>query len=116
MKALYATVALLLLAVSALGANNRDTCDSTGKYCVADTVFDCVNGTPTGGITCDSCRDGECVDAPIAPDVKVNEVPPPKPMTLKNDLLLPIIIAIAIAATLILYLKLRVRSRKKPAL
>jgi hypothetical protein len=108
MKALC-VAALILLAATALATNNRDVCDNTGRYCFADAVFDCVNSTPKAVQGCELCRNGACVDAPLAPDVKVKELPAASKTAPSNELLPYILLASVIAAILFLYLRIRAR-------
>jgi hypothetical protein len=109
MKALCAVLAIAVFASSAAAVNNMDTCDSAGRYCFADAVFDCVNGTPQAVKGCSSCRDGECVDAPLAPDVTVKEAPPKEPARITPEFLGEAALVGTIIAIALLYARIRRR-------
>lgn len=106
--ALLATLTFILPAL----AQDMTSCDRTGKYCFADSVYDCINGVPQQVEYCKgTCQDGQCIAETLAP--AISHVAVKSSQEAKGSDWIPII-TIVIAAIAILAFSLQmIKARRR---
>lgn len=115
MNQLKGTLALLAVFAFILPALAQDmsSCDGTGRYCFADSVYDCVNGVPKQIEYCKGvCEAGRCVEESLAP--AVSHTPEKPPQIARGDDWIPII-TLTIVAVVILAFSLQMIKAKRKA-
>jgi hypothetical protein len=103
---------ILFFSTSSIADNGLYKCDNTGRYCVGEGLYDCVDGEPQLVKYCNhACSKGECVTERMEPEDSLTIAEPEPEETTSNDLIFYISLAIVVSVILILALRLKLKKR-----
>jgi len=104
------TLLSLLLFTSPSLSQTPDECEGSGRYCFANTLYDCVDGEPQVVEYCPHrCESGQCIDSkPIAPSIHYQE-PEDEVSGGGDDTLLYLVLGVVILVIVALFARMALR-------
>jgi len=116
MRATILILPILLVALSypsAAAPQNYDTCNVQGRYCFANTLYECVNGEPRVVEECSGpCENAACVDMPLAPNIPTATVESKSP-ALTKDFILQGVLVTTVLVVILLFVRIKLRKPER---
>jgi hypothetical protein len=110
LKPIWILVAISFLMIIPISLASAQTCDSIGRFCVGDSVYECIAGEHSLLEHCPySCSGGECMVVRMEPEDSFTFIEEEPEEAQSSDVIVYVSMAMVFSAMAILFLRIKRR-------